>query len=128
MGFYILPDNKGFYDPDGFFFDEEGFDKYGGYYDNDGSYHPGKGNIHEFPDYQKSKKDSDQRRGGNNDATKKGKGIEDIDDDDELIKAFERGDDEIVDEDHDDPNINKYLNEYKHVEEIIAVPEPLEEE
>jgi hypothetical protein len=26
MNFYILPDNKGFYDPDGYLFDEKGFD------------------------------------------------------------------------------------------------------
>jgi hypothetical protein len=54
MNFYILPDNKGFYDPDGYFFDEKGFDEFGGYYDNDGLYHPGEGNIHEFPDYKRS--------------------------------------------------------------------------
>jgi hypothetical protein len=67
MGFYILPDNKGFYDPDGFLFDEKGFDQFGGYYDNDGLYHPGEANKHEFPDYKKpedTRKDSDHRRGG----------------------------------------------------------------
>jgi hypothetical protein len=45
-----------------------------------------------------------------------------------LIKAFERGDDEDYYEDNEDPNIKKYLNEYKKVEEIIAGPELLEEE
>jgi hypothetical protein len=48
MNFYILPNDSGFYDPDGYFFDSEGFDEFGGYYDNDGYYHPGEKNKHEF--------------------------------------------------------------------------------
>ena len=130
MGFYILPDNKGFYDPDGYFFNEKGFDEFGGYYDNEGLYHPGPGNMHEFPDYKKSanhQNDYDHRRGGGKD-TKKGKRRVDYEEDDDLIKAFERGDDEDFQDDHDDPTIKKYLNEYKKVEEIIGGPDILEEE
>jgi hypothetical protein len=48
MNFYILPNDQGFYDPDGYLFDAEGFDEFGGYYDNDGFYHPGEKNKHEF--------------------------------------------------------------------------------
>ncbi len=91
MGFYILPNEKGFYDPDGYFFDQDGFDMFGGYYDNDGYYHPGKKNDR-LPASGSKKND--------------------IDDDDELIKAFERGDD-ANDDDADDHRIKKYLSEYK---------------
>ena len=37
-------------------------------------------------------------------------------------------DDEDYQDDHDDPALKKYLHEFKKVEEIIAVPEILEEE
>ena len=48
LGFYILPDNQGFYDPDGYYFDKDGFDEFGGSYDERGYYHPGEKNKHEF--------------------------------------------------------------------------------
>lgn len=49
LGFYILPNQEGFFDPDGYYFDGEGFDKFGGYYDEEGNYFPGEANKHEFP-------------------------------------------------------------------------------
>ena len=65
-----------FYDPDGYYFNAEGKDEFGGYYDDRGYYHPGPGNKHEFEEY------------------------EDEDEEDELIKQFERG--HAEDEDVDD--------------------------
>ncbi len=103
----------GFFDPDGYFFDQEGFDQYGGYYDNDGYYHPGPGNKHEFPDYKAH--DQNDRRG-----KQKSKKYNDVEEDDELIRAFERGDQEEDFDQDDDPHISKYLNEYKKVEEVIG--------
>lgn len=35
-GFYILPNNTGFYDPLGNYFDKDGYDLTGGYYDDGG--------------------------------------------------------------------------------------------
>ena len=51
----------GFFDPDGYFFNEDGFDEFGGYYDNDGFYHPGEKNKHEFPDYKAHENQSDRK-------------------------------------------------------------------
>ena len=127
MDFYILPENKGFYDPDGYFFDEKGFDEFGGYYDNDGVYHPGEGNKHEFPDREHTQKDSENRRGGDQDQNK-GKKKDKYQDDDDLIRAFERGDDEDYQDDYDEPDLKKYLHEFKKVEEIIAGSESILEE
>lgn len=39
MGFYILPDNKGFYDLEGYYFNGDGYDEFGGSYDDEGHYH-----------------------------------------------------------------------------------------
>ena len=78
MSFYILPDNQGYYDPKGVFFNADGFNAEGGYYDEAGRYWP--------PRSQR----------------KKAKDI----DDDELIKQFEDGLNE-TDDVHDDFQ-NKY--------------------
>lgn len=40
-GFYILPNEGGFYDPLGNYFDKNGYDLTGGYYTDDGEYVPG---------------------------------------------------------------------------------------
>ena len=63
-----------FYDPDGYYFDVDGYDEFGGHYDDRGYYHPGEGNKHEFEDFD--------------------------DDEDELIKQFERGHQDDDDDDH----------------------------
>jgi hypothetical protein len=98
QGFYILPNNQGFYDPDGYKFNELGFDEFGGHYDNDGYYHPGEANKHEFPDYKESdfsKDNYSHRKGGETERNKGGKKTKrDYEEDDDLIKAFERGDDD----------------------------------
>lgn len=57
-----------FYDPDGYYFNKDGYDEFGGRYDAKGFYTPGEGNKHEFEDLD-----------------------DDYDDEDELIKQYERG-------------------------------------
>jgi len=66
-----------YYDPDGFYFDREGFDEFGGYYKGI-FYIPGEGNKHELEDL-----------------------YGDEDEEDELIRAFERGHEEN-DDDYDE--------------------------
>lgn len=78
MDFYILPDNKGFYDPDGYLFNSEGFDEFGGYYDEEGQYFPGDGNKHLYPELTEDKKEKKKTQGKKKDI-----------DDDELIRQFE---------------------------------------
>ena len=48
----LLTFSTGFYDPDGYKFDENGLDEFGGYYDDNGNYYPGEKNKHEFYGYQ----------------------------------------------------------------------------
>ena len=77
----------GFYDPDGYFFNEEGFDEYGGYYDEEGLYYPGEKNKHEFPHLlQQVKEDNhrDNRRGGKSHV--EDHDIDNEDEEDELVK------------------------------------------
>lgn len=94
MNFYILPDNQGFYDPRGVYFDSEGFDEHGGYYDEEGKYFPGE---------SKSK----ARR-------------HHVDDDDELIRQFEGNDDDDYDPAEHDELQNKYYQEFKKKEKIYV--------
>ncbi len=65
MNFYILPNNKGFYDPKGVYFNPDGFNAEGGYYDEDGKYFP-------------PKRDPAKKKPRN-----------EIEDDEELIRQFE---------------------------------------
>ena len=74
-----------FYDPDGYYFNEHGYDEFGGYYDGKGYYHPGPGNKHEFEDL----------------------GGDYYEDEDELIKQYERG--HADDEDYDDSGTHEHL-------------------
>ena len=77
----------------------QGYDEFGGYYDAGGYYHPGEGNKHEF-----------ESLGGDYD-----------DDEDELIKQYERG--HADDEDYDD---NNDVHEKIFKEFIQKVPDALE--
>lgn len=101
MNFYILPDNQGYYDPHGVYFDSEGFNAEGGYYDQAGRYWPPRSQRKRAP--------------------------KDIDDD-ELIKQFEDGLNENEDV-HDDFQ-NKYYRQYEEevVPQEEAVPVESEEE
>ena len=111
----------GFYDPDGYLFNKDGFDEFGGYYDNEGFYHPGEKNKHEFPDYKPSESHKDRKGGSKEEKQHTHKKRDDFEDDDDLIAAFERGDqvdDTYEDEDH---HINKYLHEFKKVEDVIDI-------
>ena len=65
MNFYILPNNQGFYDPKGVYFNSDGFNAEGGYYDEDGKYFP-------------PKRDPAKKKPRN-----------EIEDDEELIRQFE---------------------------------------
>lgn len=101
MNFYILPDNQGYYDPQGVYFDADGFNADGGYYDEAGRYWP--------PRSQRKRVAKDI-------------------DDDELIKQFEDGLNE-TDDLHDDFQ-NKYYRQYEEevVPQEEAVPVESEEE
>lgn len=92
MGFYILPDNQGFYDPRGVYFDKEGFDEHGGYYDEEGKFYSGG-----TPPKKKTL------------------------DDDELIRQFEAQDDDDSDgeEVHDELQ-NRYYQEFKKKERVFV--------
>ena len=102
MKFYILPDDQGFYDPEGYFFDSEGFDADGGHYDKFGVYHaPPK---------------SESRSKQNGKKTKKNV----YEEDDDLIRQFEGGNyDDNDDAALEDEFQNKYFQEFKKKEKEI---------
>jgi hypothetical protein len=85
-----------FYDPDGYYFNKDGFDEFGGYYDAKGIYHPGEKNKHEFEEL-----------------------YQDYDEEDDLIKQFEQGDDDEFAEE----NYAKYEREYKQLKNMYAEEE-----
>ena len=87
MNFYILPNNGGFYDPKGVYFNSDGYNEEGGYYDDEGRYFP-------------PKRDAGRRKPRN-----------DVEDDDELIRQFEGA--LAEDEDVDDEIQNRYYQQFK---------------